>query len=35
MSFARYLEIVFITQNDKYSLEQVLKMALVHKRPTP
>jgi hypothetical protein len=35
MSFARYLETVFITQNNKYSLEDVLKRTLLHKRPIP
>jgi UDP-N-acetylglucosamine transferase subunit ALG13 len=33
MSFARYLEAVFVSQNLKYTLADVLERTLVHKRP--
>jgi hypothetical protein len=35
MSFARYLETVFVSQNSKYSLTNVLDRTLIHKRPKP
>lgn len=33
MSFARYMETIFITQNPSYTLEQVISRALSHSRP--
>jgi len=33
MPFARYLETVFITQNNSHTLEEVIKRALAHSRP--
>ncbi|MDM8555910.1 hypothetical protein QUF75_14350 [Desulfococcaceae bacterium HSG7] len=33
MPFARYLETVFITQNNSHSLEEVISRALTHSRP--
>jgi len=33
MPFARYLETVFITQNNSHSLEEVIRRALSHSRP--
>lgn len=35
MPFARYLETIFITQNNPHTLEDVVKRALSHKRPVP
>ena len=33
MSFARYAEAVFVTQNDTHTLEEVIKRTLSHTRP--
>lgn len=33
MPLARYLETIFVTANHKYSLEDVIRRALMHKRP--
>lgn len=33
MPFARYLETIFITQNNSHSLEEVISRALIHSRP--
>ena len=33
MSFARYLETIFITENNSHSLEEVINRALSHSRP--
>ena len=34
MPLARYLETIFITQNNSHTLEDVIKRALFHSRPT-
>ena len=35
MPFARYVETIFITQNNTHSLEEVIERTLSHKRPSP
>ncbi|MFT5884917.1 MAG: hypothetical protein ACI9IP_001374 [Arcticibacterium sp.] len=35
MAFARYLEAVFVSQNDTYQIEEVIARALAHRRVKP
>ena len=35
MSFARYVEAIFVTQNNAHNLEEVIERALSHSKPLP